>query len=624
MIWAPTSLLRWSTEAAVVDPLRHRRVLVALSADPVADADVSAWLLGVVGSLRAARAAVLVSLPGSAESLTDQLTSHGAIVLPATDDRVAQVTALAEGWSSPDFVLAQGTDLSLALADSGALTAALWAMPLDNPSGQLPLDATTGILGQRLADGVDRIVVTHHVAAAWLEGLVGRLESRVTVLAPGADPAATLLPADPSYGTHPRSLTPTKVVLSTHNFAFTRQLLDLLEARSDIEVSHRPLGHAVNLPCRARARLLAWADVVICDWASRQSVWYSQHVRDDQRLIVRLHGSELDTPPADELNVERCSAIVVVSGHPRRRAVEERGWPADTCVVIGNTVDAVALTDPSTTKPDSTRHGRVRADAQAAGSCPRPPRCTPRARAAVPPAPARPPALSYRWLWEDDTQRTFFEEFYARLRADEGLRSAVSFDPYGPSMANWYRKVGWMLSPSDRESFHLAPVEGMASGAVPVIWDRVGARDIFGDHYLHASTDDAAAWILRHLDTWTDDGALARVESARFSGEHAAGAWLDLVLPPDDAAPPPLSLPEGPGLTVVVTDPGAVDSLAAQSLHRSLFEVRAPAALVDRVAQALPGARVADESVPPIYTRPVHLTGPVDPDHLWREWVLSA
>ena len=40
--------------------------------------------------------------------------------------------------------------------------------------------------------------------------------------------------------------------------------------------------------------MAAWADVVICEWAGPNAVWYSRNKRPGQRLIVRLHRFELD------------------------------------------------------------------------------------------------------------------------------------------------------------------------------------------------------------------------------------------------------------------------------------------------------------------------------------------
>ena len=58
-------------------------------------------------------------------------------------------------------------------------------------------------------------------------------------------------------------------------------------------------------------------------------------------------------------------------------------------------------------------------------------------------------------------------------------------------MAEWYRGVGIILSSSDSEGCHTAVMEGIASGALPIVHAWPGARELFGD----AVYEDLAAAI---------------------------------------------------------------------------------------------------------------------------------
>src|SRR5699024_6525900 len=92
----------------------------------------------------------------------------------------------------------------------------------------------------------------------------------------------------------------------------------------------------------------------------------------------------------------------------------------------------------------------------------------------------------YTWEWNTPAHRDSYIEVLRRLKANPRLAEHVTFSPFGPDVGNWLRGIGWVLSPSMRESFHLAPVEGMLSGAVPLVWEREGSQEIFG-----------AEWVLR-------------------------------------------------------------------------------------------------------------------------------
>ena len=62
-------------------------------------------------------------------------------------------------------------------------------------------------------------------------------------------------------------------------------------------------------------------------------------------------------------------------------------------------------------------------------------------------------------MWRHPLRRDTYLANYERLRSNPRLRRAVVFDDFGPDMGNWFRNIGWMLSPSTRETFHLAPAE---------------------------------------------------------------------------------------------------------------------------------------------------------------------
>ena len=56
-----------------------------------------------------------------------------------------------------------------------------------------------------------------------------------------------------------------------------------------------------------------------------------------------------------------------------------------------------------------------------------------------------------------------------RIQTSRAVAGRGRLRQFGPDVGTWLRRIGFILSTSDDESFHLAPAEGMASGAVPVI-----------------------------------------------------------------------------------------------------------------------------------------------------------
>jgi hypothetical protein len=74
----------------------------------------------------------------------------------------------------------------------------------------------------------------------------------------------------------------------------------------------------------------------------------------------------------------------------------------------------------------------------------------------------------------------------------------VTFEGYTTTIASWYQKIGFVLSPSDFESFHFSVGDGVSSGAVPVIWPWEGADVIYPSSWVIEDTEQAAIRIMEY------------------------------------------------------------------------------------------------------------------------------
>ena len=108
------------------------------------------------------------------------------------------------------------------------------------------------------------------------------------------------------------------------------------------------------------------------------------------------------------------------------------------------------------------------------------------------------------------------------------MADGVVFDGFGGDVGAWLRKVGWVISTSDDESFHLAPAEGMASGAVPVVRDWPGADTIYDSHWIK-QPEEMAQWIAdvgKDEERWQDESDRAFSEvSQKYGLPRVLDAW---------------------------------------------------------------------------------------------------
>jgi len=134
------------------------------------------------------------------------------------------------------------------------------------------------------------------------------------------------------------------------------------------------------------------------------------------------------------------------------------------------------------------------------------------------------------WIWKQEDQYGYYTGLFERIRLDRDLAGAVVFDPHGPDVSRWLRKIGWILSLSDIESFHLGGVEGMASGALPVVINRRGADQIFPDRFVQPSIAELAKLILEQQARRVEDGeadrAMIKDHACRYDKGRIAEMWL--------------------------------------------------------------------------------------------------
>jgi glycosyltransferase involved in cell wall biosynthesis len=139
-----------------------------------------------------------------------------------------------------------------------------------------------------------------------------------------------------------------------------------------------------------------------------------------------------------------------------------------------------------------------------------------------------------------DEERRMFQEAYRRIETAPLLRGAVTFEEHGPNIPAFLRKVGIILSTSDWEGHQVALAEGMASGCVPVIIDRLGAREQYDPAWIHESPDGAAASILGLVESGQFEAEQQRAAefADRWSLERIMPLWDEVLGLSDGSAEP--------------------------------------------------------------------------------------
>jgi glycosyltransferase involved in cell wall biosynthesis len=341
---------------------------------------------------------------------------------------------------------------------------------------------------------------------------------------------ARAVPARLSPGSADR--VPLRVVIAGHDLKFFNALIGYFRLQPDLEIR---IDHwaALGEHNEAKSRELAeWADVIVCEWCGPNAVWYSRHKRRSARLLVRLHRFELDSPYPAQVKIGNVDQVICVSDYYTRLTREKTGWPAAKIVTVPNALDVLQFDRP---KLDGARFHlgmtsmvdmRKRVDL-ALDVLEELRRDDDRyllfVKSGMP--------WELWWVWQHQEQRSHYFEAFRRVQRSPLLRDAVVFDDGGPDVPAWLRRIGFVLSTSDAESFHMAPAEGMASRAVPVIRHWPGAETIYDARWIKESPAEMAASIaaLSSAEAWEDARQAAHEQIRAIDLGTVAESMLRLI-----------------------------------------------------------------------------------------------
>lgn len=331
-----------------------------------------------------------------------------------------------------------------------------------------------------------------------------------------------------------------RVLVGGHDLKFWIPLQRRLEQdgrfefRADVWSGHDSHDHERSLS------MMAWADVIVAEWCLGNAVFYAKHRRSDQRLIVRFHLQERNTEYPGQIDYSKVDGVVFVGDHILRECVEKFAIPEAKACVVGNFVDTDRYDRPKLDGAEfnlgiiGTAPARKRLDlaVDTLGELLKhDDRYSLHVKGADP--------YDYAWLKARGSERNYYERLYREINRSQ-LRNRVVFDPPGDDVPEWFQGIGYLLSPSDFESFHMAVAEGLAAGSLPVVWAWEGADRIYRQMPLMSSPKQAAGWIA-HLANSREAMRLReqgkRYARVNFDLVTVGRQWSQLLAPaavPDD------------------------------------------------------------------------------------------
>lgn len=264
--------------------------------------------------------------------------------------------------------------------------------------------------------------------------------------------------------------------------------------------------------------LIAWSDVVMTDWCKRVALWLSRYLRDDKKLVVRLHSQEAFSSWPYSMNWGGIDGMIYVADTVRRFTKAQHGerMSAVREITLPN-VNRCQSRPPSLAEEErsfvigmagySTANKNPVMALEVLRSLRR---------------------EDERWRlrlighpWQSADKLSEAEKAHRRrfmeLLEDPLILEGVTLEPFSDAVEDWFGSIGFTLSCSEREGTHEAAVEGMSRGAVPILrnWPMVrkfgGPAAVFPglDHLVFEDVDNAAAIVKREHQRFTQASSRA-------------------------------------------------------------------------------------------------------------------
>lgn len=294
-----------------------------------------------------------------------------------------------------------------------------------------------------------------------------------------------------------------KIAFIGHDLKFIQHIINYFKDNLGYDVKiDEWTGHELHDE-RKSMEIVEWADILFCEWGLGNVVWYQKNKKDHQKLFVRLHRFEMNTKYPQLFDYEKIDKLIAISPYIFEEFYRVAKVPREKMIVIYNAVDTKKFSNPKIGEEVKFHLGII-------GIVPKLKRLDraveilenlykidKRYKLFIK---GKHPN-EYGWVWNDPIQRAHYDTLFAKIE-QAPYRKNIVFEGWG-DVSEWLKNIGYVLSVSDYESFHMAPIEGMASGAYPVVLRREGVNTIFPNKYIFNKIEDAVNFIT--LEKQLDD-----------------------------------------------------------------------------------------------------------------------
>ncbi|MBR7133813.1 MAG: glycosyltransferase [Clostridia bacterium] len=310
-----------------------------------------------------------------------------------------------------------------------------------------------------------------------------------------------------------------RLLISGHDLKFIKALFPYFEKHFELTVQKYPEYTHLNIS--ESKKLLKKTDIVWCEWLLLNAEWYSANILSFQKLFIRAHKFEIAKNYGNKVKWQNVDKLITVSYYWMEQFADKFDVDRAKITCINNFIDVAGY---PTEKSEDAKYNiamigilpKLKGFAKAVEILKVLKENDSRYKLYV--AGKRPE--QFPGTWNVPEQKAYYLETFKKIK-DYGLEDSVIYVGW-KNTQEFLGDMGYTLSLSDSafpESFHVAPLECMASAGVglAVYWD--GIEYIYPPYTVFNSPEEIAQKIIELNGNDTQYRELAE-KSRKFVSEN--------------------------------------------------------------------------------------------------------
>ncbi|MGL5676769.1 MAG: glycosyltransferase [Cellulosilyticaceae bacterium] len=284
-----------------------------------------------------------------------------------------------------------------------------------------------------------------------------------------------------------------RLLIAGYDLKFIRPAIKYLELSYQVKVDEWT-GHDVHDETQSR-ELLGWTDIIWCEWLLGNAVWYAKNKSNYQAMVIRAHRFEIGRNFGTQIDYSKVSQVITVGYYYSQKFAEAFPIPKEKIVLVSNYVET-SLYSEEKSKDYLNNICLVGVVPKLKGYL----------KALKVLKELVDQDIDFKlyiigvlptntaWIQRDPQEKTYFEQCEAFIKQHQLEEHIV--------MKGWVEKtemfkdIGYVLSMSDIESFHLAPAEAICSYTMGLYLAWPGVEYLYPEDIIFQSEDEIKNFIL--------------------------------------------------------------------------------------------------------------------------------